>query len=91
MLFRSRKLVSRIWPRIRGSATVSVKVGSQERDEDAVNWQTAKTFNPTQQYLDFESVGKLNAVRFESVDNAAWQLEGYGLEVTVLDGGIVGT
>ncbi len=89
--YNSTKLVKRIWPRIRGSATVRVQVGSQNHDEDPITWQSAKTFNATQKYLDFESVGVLNAVRFESTDNVAWQLEGYGLEVDVVANGVTGT
>jgi len=85
--YTSRRLVSRIWPRIRGNATVSVKVGVQNQDEDAVTWATAQTFSPSQKYLDFEVEGVLPAVRFESVDNVAWQLEGYSLDVTITSGG----
>jgi len=82
--FDKRKLLSRIWPLIKGTAAVSVRVGAQEELEGAVVWQASKVYDPVQKYLDFEANGRLLAVRFESVDNLPWQLEGYGVEITIL-------
>ena len=75
-----RKLVKRIWPHIRGEAVVNVRLGIQEELDGTITWETPKQFSPSQKYLDFEAVGRLPAVRFESADNEPWQLEGYDLE-----------
>ncbi len=75
-----RKLVKRIWPHLRGDATINVRLGMQEELDGDITWQSPKTFSPSQKYLDFEAEGRLPSVRFESADNVAWQLEGYDLE-----------
>ena len=75
-----RKLCKRVWLQIRGDATVSVRMGAQEELDSAVTWQSPKIFDASQKYLDFEAVGRLPAIRIESADNNAWQLEGYDIE-----------
>ena len=82
--FTRRKLVSRIWPRLRGTATISVRIGSQEELDGSVTWAAAQTFSASQQYLDFEVSGRLPAFEFSSQSNAGWQLEGYDYEVSLL-------
>ena len=82
--FTRRKLVSRIWPRIRGTATVSVRVGAQEELDGTVTWAPAQSFSPSQQYLDFTVAGRLPAFEFSSQSNLAWQVEGYDYEVALL-------
>lgn len=79
-----RKLVRRIWPKLRGDATISVKVGAQEELDGALTYAAAKTFNASQKYLDFEVSGRLLAVHFSSQSDLSWQLEGYDLEVELL-------
>ena len=82
--YETRKLFKRIWPKITGLASVYVSLGSQEDLQDEVTWASSKLFIPDQKYLDFEVAGKFGAVRFESTDDAPWQLEGYDLELEVL-------
>lgn len=79
-----RKICTRIWPHIRGDATVNVRLGAQEELDGAVTWEVFKTFSPSQKYLDFEAQGRLPAIRIESADNRAWQLEGYDIEYSFL-------
>jgi hypothetical protein len=84
--YEQRKLCTRIWPKIRGSATVSVRVGVQETLEGAVTWMTAANYDQTAGFLDVDPPvqGRAFAVRFESTSDLAWQLESYGLEVSPL-------
>jgi hypothetical protein len=82
--YQMRKLFKRIWPKIRGNATVQVRLGAQEELDSAVNWAPYQTFVPTQRYLDFEVNGRLGAVEIFSTSDAAWQVEGYDLEVQPL-------
>ena len=90
MDYDNNRLVKRVWPKIRGNAVVSVRVGGQNSIDGALTWATAKTFNPTQKYLDFEVNTVLPAIEFSSQSDAAWQLEGYDIEIEPL-GGAMGT
>lgn len=82
--FERRKLVTRLRPKARGGA-FQVRVGSQEDIDGTVTWQSPVTFTPgTDQYVDVSVSGRLIAVRFESLADVAWQLDGYDIEVELL-------
>lgn len=82
---RSVKLVTRIWPRISGSAPMRIQVGSQNKIGGAITWASAQTFDPTvDEYLDWEVSGKLIAVRFENLTGEYFQIEGYGIDVQAI-------
>ncbi len=78
--YTKRKILKRIWPKWRGTAELTVRLGAQEDTDDDITWQSPKVFDPEQKYLDFEAVGRLPAVRFSTADNLPGQLEGYDLE-----------
>lgn len=82
--YQSRRLVRRIWPKIRGTANVQVRIGMQEELDGEITWTPYKLFVPAQKYLDFEISGRMPAVEFRSDDAAGWQIEGYDLDVEVL-------
>lgn len=83
--YNNRKLLSRLWPQIQGTSILSIKTGAQEQIGGSVTWQPAQNFNPaTQKYLDFEANGRLLAYNITSTDNNPWELQGLGLEVSVL-------
>lgn len=83
--YTTRKLAKRIWPKITGTAPVTIRVGAQEDYDDAVVWSDSQVFTPgTDKFLDVTANGRLLAVRFESSAEASWQLEGYDLEVSIL-------
>jgi len=84
--FSTRKLVRRIWPQITG-APVQVYVGAQENPDEPITWSSAKTFTPgVDKYIDPEPTpnGRMLAVRFESTDDAYWEISGYNLEIELL-------
>src|SRR5262249_50197865 len=80
--YEQRKICTRIWPKIRGAAPVTVRVGVQDSlDLDAaVTWMSPQTFVPSTGYLDVYPPlnGRAFAVRFESTADLSWQLESYG-------------
>ena len=83
--FTSRKLCTRIWPKIVSQGSCTIQVGGQEDRNASPTWSTPQTFNPaTQQWLDVEANGRLLAVRFEFQSNVSFDLEGYDLDVSVL-------
>lgn len=78
----SRKLLKRVWPKIEGTATLNIQVGTQEATNSEVEWSNTQTFNSgMDEYLDFEVEGKLLAYRIESNTNDDWVFEGIDLEV----------
>jgi hypothetical protein len=83
--YNSRKLLSRLWPKVQGTSILSIKTGAQEQIGGAVTWQPAQNFNPaTQKYLDFVANGRLLAYNISSSDNNSWELQGLDIEVSVL-------
>lgn len=80
--FTSRKLLTRIWPKITGNVVVDVKVGSQQSLNGPVTWSDPKPFNPqTMKYLDFTVEGILLAWRIEWAANFPVELQGCDFEV----------
>lgn len=83
--YTTRKLVYRIWPKIRGTALVGIRLGGQESIGSAVTWSAEQSFDPaTQTYLDFEVNGRLIGVRFATNLALSWRLEGYDLDIAPL-------
>ena len=83
--YKRRKLLKRVWPKIEGSATVNIRVGTQEKVDGSVVWEAAKSFTPgVDEYVDFSANGRLLAIRFESSGSESWRLEGYSVEIEPL-------
>lgn len=83
--FGSMKLITRVWPKISGTAVVTVSLGKQDSRDDVVEWVASGDFDPaTDTYIDLVSSGRLTAIRFEAEGSEPWQLEGYDLRMTVL-------
>lgn len=82
-----RKLVTRLWPKITGGSTVSIRVGVKEglHEDEGISWSAAQDFNPlTQKWVDFTANGKVIAVRIEGTTDQSFQLEGYDMEMELL-------
>ena len=86
------KLVSRIWPKVKGGP-VNIRLGSQKLPGGAVTWTAAKSFNPaTQIKLDFLDKpenggfvpGRYVTIRVESEANIHWELEAFDLDIKIL-------
>lgn len=82
--YSSRRLVKRIWPKVRGAATVRLRVGFQEVIDGAVTWQEYKTVNPAVPFVDVYATGRLPAIEYTSQGDLSWQIEGHDVEVEVL-------
>lgn len=81
-----RKLITRIWPKVR-KGPVKVSMGSQEDLDGPIVWLPQQTYTPvTNKFLDFVTAGRLNALRFDwdvGMQNPS-EIDGYDLEVNVL-------
>jgi hypothetical protein len=86
----SRKLLSRIWPKVIGTGQLPFQAGKQEILEGEVTYQTAQVFDPTtQRFLDSTAEpvnGLLLALRYETQHNDPWVLEGHDLYIEKLGG-----
>lgn len=78
------KLVSAVWPRMRGTGPVNVYVGGQETVNGTVTWEGPYAFNPnTDRKVDCRTSAKLLGVKFESTTNISWEIDGYELDLVV--------
>jgi hypothetical protein len=76
------KQVTSVWPKMSGSSSVNVYVGSQMSTEDTVTWEGPYTFDPdTQSKVPVRVTGKYIGVKFESTGDQTWRLDGYSLDV----------
>lgn len=82
--YTNRKFVTRIWPRLEGTAggVVNVYVGTHDNVDDDPTYGTAKTFIiGTSEFIDCQVSGRLHALKFESTTDVHWRLHGYDAEV----------
>ena len=88
--YTTEKLVSRIRPRIRGTAggVVNVYLGTMQRIDGAVTWSDAFPFiiGSTEDcdFIGEVEAAPLHALKFESTSNVAWRLDGYDAEVAAV-------
>lgn len=83
--FQSMKLCTRLWPKIVGLATVTVRLGVQDNYNAEVSWSAPQEFNPViDTFLDFTVTGRLYAIRFEATTDLPLQIDGYTLEVELI-------
>jgi len=77
--FTQRKLVTRVWPKASGG-TFSIRVGSSERPDGAVVWNSSQTFDPsTQQYVDVCVEGPAIAIEYSG--QTPFKIDGYKIEL----------
>jgi hypothetical protein len=74
--------IKSFYPKMSGSAAVSIHVGSQLAPGGTVNWGTPMNFTPgTDTKIDVRKTGTHAAVKVESVGDQDWSLVGYEIEV----------
>jgi hypothetical protein len=81
----SRKVITRMWPRISGTpgGTVNISFGTMEDPMDVAHWLDVIPFQIGQMpaYIDPMVDVNLLCLRFESTDGSIWRLSGYEMEV----------
>lgn len=76
--FKSRKQVNRLWLKATGGP-INVRIGFQDRPNDAVRWNEAVSFDPsTSEYID--TVGSGSSISIELSAAVAFRVLGYKLE-----------
>lgn len=88
--FTSEKLVDALWPKVAGAA-IRVRVGFREYVNGPLTWQDYAAFDPaTMMWINTivnESLpgsGRAFSVEFSATTSAAWRLDGYSVDVTVI-------
>lgn len=89
--YNKRKMITRVWPQVTGGP-VLVQIGGADTPNPAdVVWQDGVIFDPDDGVRFCDPAGDgapmnavYNAIRFSSVDDEPWMLEGYGVDVEVL-------
>lgn len=80
----SIKYIRRVLPRITGSP-VNIYVGEQNIKNGAITWSAPRAFDPaTMNEALFDSVSRFPAIKFESLTNVDWSLEGYALDMELV-------
>lgn len=84
--FNSRKMVTRVWPRVQGVGPIRVRLGSHQLIDGGVQWTAAQVFDPaSMEYLDFIVEGRAIAIELSNPDGSGnWITEGYKLEMEVI-------
>ena len=79
------KQVRKITPRIKGTGTVNISVGSSMSPNGTYTFAAAQSFDPnSQNKVDCRITGKFIAVRFQHTSNTEFEVNGYDMEYEVL-------
>ena len=79
------KRVRKLTPKVGGSGTVVISVGSCMSPNGTYTYTAGQNFNPTENNkVDCRSTGKFISVRFQHTDNSPFELNGYDLEYEVI-------
>ena len=79
------KQVRKLTPRVKGTGTVNISVGSSLSPNGTYTFNAAQSFDPnSQNKVDCRVSGKFIAVRFQHTSNSEFELNGYDLEYEVL-------
>jgi hypothetical protein len=89
--YQSRKIITRVWPKITGGPVLIQVGGSDTPDVDSVVWGTGVVFDPADGSRFCDPAGEGNplncvysAIRFSSTGDEPWKLEGYTIEISEL-------
>lgn len=74
-----------LYPRVNGSASMTIKIGWAQGVDDSVQW-TSYSFDPSTdaERLPLRQVGRYFAIRFESSSNQSWTLNSFDIEYEVV-------
>ena len=79
------KQVKKLTPRIKGTGTVNISVGSSMSPNGTYTFTPSQSFDPnSQNKVDCRSTGKFIAVRFQHTSDSEFELNGYDLEYEIL-------
>lgn len=89
--YNSRKIISRVWPQLRGGSLLVQLGGADTPNPEDVTWQDGVVYDPTAGVRFCDPAGDddpanwvYNAIRFSSTADEPWFLDGYGIDVEEL-------
>jgi hypothetical protein len=78
------KIIDRIWPKIKGSGPIQIRIGYQMEVDGTVTWTPYFEFDPdTMVAADLVASGRAMAVEFYSPTAKDWRLDGYRVSLEV--------
>jgi hypothetical protein len=79
------KQVRKLTPRMAGTGTAQISIGSSMSPNGTYTFATAQEYNPnSQNKVDARATGKYIAVRFQHTSSSTFELNGYDLEYEVI-------
>jgi hypothetical protein len=85
--YQKRRLVKRIWPKVRGNP-ILVYFGGSDTVDEAPTYAAPMTYTPGQEFNFCDPEQPLNvrlpAFKFESIDGLPFDMSGYDVEIEVL-------
>jgi len=79
------KQVRKLTPRMAGTGTAQISIGSSMSPNGTYTFTSAQEFNPnSQNKVDARATGKYIAVRFQHTSSSTFELNGYDMEYEVL-------
>jgi len=76
------KRVTRIWPRIDASGDITISIGSQTTNGEAVAWKNY-TFSDGDEKIDCDVTGRFISYRIESTTNVTWTMQNLDFEYSL--------
>lgn len=76
------KRITRVWPRINVSGDITLRVGSQMTNNEAVTWKSY-TYSDGDDKIDVDVTGRFISYRIESTTNVSWVANDLDFEYTL--------
>jgi hypothetical protein len=75
--------VTRLYPHVEGSSSITVKIGSQQKAGSYVDWKSSRDFTPSlQRKVDVKSTGELHCLRIDMPADGNVTFTGLDIEAT---------
>lgn len=77
--YSAQKCVLEMWPEVTSDTaeSIEIRIGAQDRVDDATSWGSWKTFTPgTDSFIPVESTGRLHSYDVRSTNGSNWRMTG---------------
>ena len=79
------KMISRIWPRLKGNGPINIRIGIQQTVEGGIVWDRPISYDPNLQVVYDPSVpltGRAMAIEFSNNTEVQWKCMGYKMDIS---------
>jgi len=82
--FQRMRMFTRVWPKIRGSQSISVRFAGQEVVNGPISWSSVSSFDPVSQNFCDPGPVSGRSVGFEMYSTGQWGIDGYKIDINPL-------